>query len=297
MIRNLLFLAWLIGAVFFYCLPSRGEEETPAGKLYPTDIPRLINPAPAPEPEPAVTTPAVPEKKAARIKLLIDPGHGGYDWGAIGVCEILEKDLVLEVSQILFEQLKGDPRFEVTITRDTDVFPPLEERKRIARELAVDFFVSIHANSGRRVAADGPEVFFLSLKASDKAAMQVAVRENLGNEIEEATFDQHPGLEMILQDMAQTDHLKKSSVLAELIFDELIFSLPGESRGVKQAPFVVLNGIGIPAVLVEIGFITNPDDCYLLSTDYGKEIAALAISEGIRKFGQILIEERNQGKR
>lgn len=225
------------------------------------------------------------------IRVVIDPGHGGDDWGCIGTCRLLEKDLVLDIGKMLFDSLDADPLFEPFLTRDDDRFIPLSERKTFTIEQKADFFVSIHANSGKRVDADGPEVFFLSLTASDRAAMQVAVRENLGVPIEDETFNRHPELESILQDLAQTDALNKSSLLAELTYNELYASLPGEWRGVKQAPFIVLHGIGIPAVLIEVSFLSNLDDCYLMTTGYGQEIVARAIERGVKTFGLILAEE------
>lgn len=285
---------WIIPLLLTLLIPpaasGSGPETFPPGASQPITRGVLDLPSPfAPRPKPY---PLLPEEGAGvTIRVVIDPGHGGDDWGCIGTCKLLEKDLVLDIGKRLFDYLGADPLFEPLLTRDDDRFIPLSERKVFALEHKADFFVSIHANSGKRLDADGPEVFFLSLTASDRAAMQVAVRENLGVPIEDETFNRHPELESVLQDLAQTDALKKSSLLAELTYHELYASLPGEWRGVKQAPFIVLHGIGIPAVLIEVSFLSNPDDCYLMTTGYGREIVARAIERGLRTFGLILAEE------
>ena len=286
----------LAGMLMLPPAPVAGGEEDAHSSPHPVtrgvvNIPALDNPTPAPFPPLAV------EELGQRIRVVIDPGHGGDDFGCIGVCDVLEKDLVLDIGKMLFDRLAPHPLFEPYLTRSDDTFIPLGERKKIAHRLDADFFVSIHANSGTRIDADGPEVFFLSLKASDKAAMQVAVRENLGVPIEDDTFDRHPELESILKDLTQTKVLQKSSLLAELTYNELYAVLPGEWRGVKQAPFIVLHGIGIPAALIEVGFLSNRDDCYLVTTDYGKRIVAEAIERGVRTFGLILAEEKIQEKK
>jgi len=271
--------------------PAAGKEKALPGETsFPRVASETINFPVKVKPRPAAPLPSPGDGR--KLELLIDPGHGGKDWGTVGVCPILEKNLVLEIGRLLFEILNSDPHFEAALTRDIDVYLNLAERKRLARELAPDFFVSIHANWGKRVAAEGPEVYFLNIKPTDEEALQLAIQENREIKTEEKPLNREPILEAILKDLSETAHLKKSSELAEITFRELRQVLPGEFRGVKQAPFVVLNGVGRPAILIEVGFLSNQEDCYFLNTDYGKRIIAERIAEGIRRFGLTLLEER-----
>ena len=269
------------------------EEVPPEMTTFPrltsetVNFPLLVKPAPAQ----GRTRPFPGNGK--KLEVVIDPGHGGKDWGTVGCCNLLEKNLVLEIGRLLFEILNSDPHFEAALTRDIDFYLTLANRKRLAQYLAADLFVSIHANWGKRAAADGPEVYFMNIKPTDEAALELAIQENREIKAEEKPLDREPILEAILKDLSETSSLKKSSELAEIMFKELRQALPGEFRGVKQAPFVVLNGVSRPAILVEVGFLSNQEDCYFLSTDYGKRIIAESIAEGIRRFGLTILEERS----
>ena len=272
--------------------PVRGEEEPPAWTAFPRLASETVNFPILGKSTPAqgFSLPFPGNRK--KLKVVIDPGHGGKDWGTVGVCPVLEKNLVLEIGRLLFEVLNADPHFDAVLTRDTDIYLTLANRKHLAQLLAADLFLSIHANWGERVSADGPEVYFMNIKPTDEAALKVAIQENREIKPEGKPLDREPILEAILKDLSETSSLKKSCDLAEVIFKKLRQVLPGEFRGVKQAPLTVLNGIRRPAILIEIGFLSNPEDCYFLSTDYGKRIIAEAIAEGIRRFGMILLEER-----
>ncbi|MDD5224607.1 MAG: N-acetylmuramoyl-L-alanine amidase [bacterium] len=273
--------------------PASGAEELPGRTTFPRLASETVN---FPLPGKTAAAPELPRLFPGNVKKLevvVDPGHGGKDWGTVGVCNLLEKNLVLDIGRLLFEILNSDPRFEAALTRDIDAYLTLANRKRLAQYLAADLFVSIHANWGERITADGPEVFFMNIKPTDEAALEVALKENREIKAEEKPLDREPILEAILKDLTETSSLKKSSELAEIIYKELRQSLPGEFRGVKQAPFMVLNGVTRPAILIEVGFLSNQEDCYFLSTDYGKRIIAEKIAEGIRKFGLMVQEERN----
>jgi N-acetylmuramoyl-L-alanine amidase len=294
-LKKALFALIILGLPGLILVSSRVSraEELPGWTTFPRLASETVNFPLSAKPAPAQELSRLFPGNGKKLEVMIDPGHGGKDWGTMGVCNLLEKNLVLEIGRLLFEILNSDPHFEAALTRDIDVYLNLANRKRLAQYLAADLFVSIHANWGERVAAAGPEVFFMNIKPTDEAALELAMQENREIKTEEKPLDREPILEAILKDLSETSSLKKSSELAEITFKELRQALPGEFRGVKQAPFMVLNGISRPAILIEVGFISNQEDCYFLSTDYGKRIIAERIAEGIRKFGLMVLEERS----
>lgn len=189
--------------------------------------------------------------------VVIDPGHGGENHGARGAGGLLEKDLVLDVGLRLAKRLEARG-VGVVLTRSDDRFVSLEERTSIANDARGDLFISIHANASRARSARGIETFFVSMEASDEAAQQIANFENqafAGSEVA-AKISEDPLLG-ILGDLIATEHLVESQEFARLVEGRLAST---RSRGVKQAPFVVLMGVQMPAALVEIGFLTNPAD-------------------------------------
>lgn len=220
--------------------------------------------------------------------VVVDAGHGGEDEGARGRAGGLEKEVVLEVARGLAEALSFRG-LRVVMTRDRDVFVSLEERTHIANDARGDLFISVHANAADDSDIGGTETFFLSLDATDESARRVAARENeaLGTEklLRRASDDP---LVAILGDMIATEHLHESKAFARMAQERLGVQGPGGSRGVKQAPFVVLSGVQMPASLVEIGFITNrADERRLRSADgRGRIVAALveAVEEYRRRY-------------
>jgi N-acetylmuramoyl-L-alanine amidase len=196
--------------------------------------------------------------------IVIDPGHGGSETGAIGPGGLSEKELTLDIATRLSNLIVRRLGLDVRLTRDNDVDKPLEERTAFANNLKANVFISIHANAYRGRGVRGAETFFLSDRATDDDARRVAAIENdaLGLQGPAAGDD---GLQMLLWDMAQTAHLQESAVLAEMIQANLN-SLGGTTdRGIKQAPFRVLKGANMPAVLVEVGFLSNPDEERMLA--------------------------------
>ncbi len=190
--------------------------------------------------------------------VVIDPGHGGPDHGARGPSGAFEKDLVLEVAKELrtaFER-KG---MRAVLTRDTDRFVTLVERTEIANRARADFYLSVHANSAEDQKPHGSETYFLSVEASDDEALRVAMAENDVFKLAEPARDSADVVGTILGDLIRTDHLRASSELARVVQHELGRVAP-PSRGVKQAPFVVLMGVNMPAALIELGFLTHPAD-------------------------------------
>ena len=223
---------------------------------------------------------------ARRIKtIVIDPGHGGLETGARGPNGTLEKDVTLAISLKLKEMIERRLALRVVLTRDKDVDVSLENRAALANNNRADLFISIHANGAFRPKAHGSETYFLSLKASDEEARRLAYLENNSPEfekkIEEENQDQ---IMMILWDMAQTAFLKQSSELAEIIQIELNKLLGTANRGVKQAPFKVLTGVACPAVLVEVAFISNPEEEAKLRDENFQTSVAEAIYQGLLNY-------------
>ncbi len=231
--------------------------------------------------------PAAPGKKQVKT-IVIDPGHGGNDVGAKGTFGTLEKDITLAVSRKLKEAIERGLQYRVVMTREADISLPLERRAAIANNNKADLFISIHVNGSRRVKANGSETFFLSLNASDEESRRLAYFENNSAELENRVpgkdFDD---LKLILWDMAQSAYLKQSSQLAEFVQQELNELLNTRNRGIKQAPFKVLTGAACPAILVEVAFITNPEEEKLLQSEDFQVRVAEAIYRGLNRFLQL----------
>jgi N-acetylmuramoyl-L-alanine amidase len=228
--------------------------------------------------EAAVAT-ASAASAAIGTTVVIDPGHGGADLGARGPGGVLEKELTLAVSKRLAKLLRAQG-VEVVLTRSSDAFVALSERTEIANRSHATLFVSIHANSAPETEIAGSETYFLSLEASDDEAMRVAMTENDVFKQEGTADESADVVGAILGDLIRTEHLRESSALAASIQRHLA-DLPGDSRGVKQAPFVVLTGVNMPAALVEIGFITNPKEAARMGQRDRQEALAQALAAAI----------------
>lgn len=218
--------------------------------------------------------------------VVIDAGHGGEDEGARGPGGLVEKEIALEVAMRLAERLR-QRGLQVVLTRDRDVAVPLQERTRIANEAGGDLFVSIHVNAAPSRAARGIETFFLSLEASDEASSLVATRENeaFGPSVSAAGPHADP-VAAILGDLVSTEHLADSNEFARLSRARLAEVDAVPSRGVKQAPFVVLMGVQMPAALLEIGFITHPKEARRLADPEHQDALADAIAAAVVEFEQ-----------
>jgi N-acetylmuramoyl-L-alanine amidase len=192
--------------------------------------------------------------------VVVDAGHGGEDEGARGPGGALEKDVVLALAREVSVALRGEG-LRVVMTRNRDEFVSLEQRTHIANDADGDLFVSIHANASEDASVRGTETFFLSLRASDQGAHSVAERENraLGAETPRLLAADDP-LVAILGNLAADEYLAESQAFARMMQTRLARIETSSSRGVKQAPFVVLDGVQMPAALVELGFITNARD-------------------------------------
>lgn len=226
--------------VFDIHLPSAAPPTPPGARPTPTPLP------------PGIRT------------IVLDPGHGGTETGAIGPSGVAEKELTLALARDLEARLEGSLGVGVVLTRNDDSSLPLETRTAIANQNRADLFISLHLNSSLGSGAHGAETYFLSTQPSDLRAARAAEAENAqitAPAVPEGTTGlEAQDLELILWDLAQTHHMAESQRFANLVQGELNQALQLRDRGVKQAPFRVLDGAAMPAVLVELGFISNPEE-------------------------------------
>ena len=215
--------------------------------------------------------------------IVIDPGHGGEDLGAVGVGGLLEKDVTLALSNEVAFILRRYG-YSVKLTRESDQFVPLAERTSLANELNAVVFVSIHTNASPKKNLYGTETYILD-NSDNEASIKLAERENASRRFEEAPGD----LDFILSDLIQTSKLPESFNLATIIQGRLVeggsangtFS---KDLGVRKAPFYVLVGAHMPSVLVETAFIDHPQEGLILGDKKKRSIFAQARADGIRSF-------------
>lgn len=256
--------------------------------LAKTDVPapqekiEPIEPQSPPEKEPSVNRLA--KQLALGVKkIVIDPGHGGHDPGAVGYSrDVLEKDIVLSISKKLERKLRSQLGVEVIMTRNTDRYLSLEERTAIANTKNADLFISIHTNASPDRNAYGIETYFLNL-ATDDDAIRVAARENA------TTRKNISDLQAILNDLMKNAKINESSRLAAHVQKSMHTHLNRRysqvvNKGVKQAPFYVLLGAQMPSILIETSFISNKRECERLNDSVYQEYISDAIVDGIRNY-------------
>ena len=215
-------------------------------------------------------------------KIVIDPGHGGKDPGTCGPNGLKEKDIVLDVALRVAKIIKEKLGCEVILTRDRDVFIPLEERTAIANAKEADLFLSIHVNAAPNHEARGVETYVLDL-ASNKDAMRLAAMENA------TSTKQISDLQSILLDLMQNSKINESLKLAGLVQEKMVSGLNKKfsdvpNLGVKKAPFVVLIGAQMPAILTEIAFLSNPEEAKRLKDETYLAGVANHISGGVAQY-------------
>ena len=238
--------------------------------------------------KPATNKPAREREKEMagyRLKVMIDPGHGGKDDGAVGRQGIREKNTALSIAKKVKREIEKVAKFqgypmEIKLTREEDFFIPLKERARMANEWGADLFVSVHLNSSPVSKAKGFEVYFLSPEASDPETERLALKESEGK-LPTGKDD----VLSILSDVRTTFHTNESSKFAEEMFSTFSKSFLSNGRGVRQGPFTVLHGTNMPAILVEVGYVTHPEESRLLTKEAYLKRLASAISSGIIEFG------------
>ncbi|MCX7784884.1 MAG: N-acetylmuramoyl-L-alanine amidase [candidate division WOR-3 bacterium] len=217
--------------------------------------------------------------------IILDPGHGGIDPGAIGKRGLQEKNVNLSIAQLLKKKLEKYG-LKVLMTRSDDCFVALSERTRFANEKKGDLFISIHCNaSARNRQACGFETYFLS-EAKTDWERAVAAKENQSLQFEISNVDPllNDDISTILSDLAQNEYLKESYQLALEIQTAAVSILKNVDRGVKQAGFYVLRGCFMPAVLVECGFLSNKSEEKKLQSEKYRETIAQTIFVGIQNF-------------
>jgi N-acetylmuramoyl-L-alanine amidase len=215
-------------------------------------------------PATGVVTPSLarPAERPGIHTIVIDPGHGGKDVGAMGPGGTMEKDATLELCRKLSAELAAKIGARVVLTRDEDGVVSLDQRTALANQYHADLFLSIHMNAAAVKGARGSETYFLSADASDELARKAAEVENDQTKTgaPEAATANSADLKLILWDLAQQEYLQESSRFASDIQQEMNAVAGVQGRGVKQAPFKVLVGATMPAALVEVAFISNPEE-------------------------------------
>ncbi len=237
-----------------------------------------------PDAELAPGRPPTGRDDARRTVVVIDPGHGGSDPGAIGPGGVREKDVALDLAREVARALSAHAGVEVHLTRERDELVPLWQRGSRATELKGDrdgVFISIHANALPRKSVRGFETYFLS-EARTEHERRVAANENAP--LRDLPGAPAPDLDFILKELRNFDHQRWSALLAELVQDELDDVHPGPNRGVKQGPFAVITNALMPAVLVEIGFVTNSEEASLLASSAFHQDAARALVDAVLAF-------------
>jgi N-acetylmuramoyl-L-alanine amidase len=246
--------------------------------------------APLPPPSPAAGLRQTEEKPKASMRpaiakvrrIVVDPGHGGHDPGAIGAGGVREKDVVLQIGLKLAKELKDDLGLDVVMTRSTDVFLELQERTAIANQVGADLFVSVHANASPNRNTAGIETYYLNLAKTEKAA-QLAAKEN-GTTLEKVSV-----LQAVLFDLMANYKLNDSAHLAEEVQMALYGKINSRhagarNLGVKQGPFYVLVGATMPSILVEVAFLSNEREERLLQDPHYQNEVATGIMEGIKRY-------------
>jgi N-acetylmuramoyl-L-alanine amidase len=217
--------------------------------------------------------------------VVIDPGHGGKDPGAIGKGGRLEKDINLSVALRLKAILQERTDLDIVLTRTDDTYVSLRNRTAMANGENADLFISIHCNASRKRGMQGFEAYFLSAAKTDEERA-VALRENLSIKFDEPSVDETSldDLQFIFWDLAQNEYLRESSDWAGIMCREFEDGSKIRSRGIRQAGFFVLNGAYMPSVLLELGYISNPEEEKLLASRAYQSELAERIYRGIRNY-------------
>lgn len=263
---------------------SRTEPQPPPvaftqgeGTSTAPSAPAAVEPVPTP-PESLIAPPARP------LRIILDPGHGGMDPGAIRG-KVREKDVVLAVCRELKSILDAQPGIETVLTRSRDYYPSLSQRVAIARKERGDLFLSVHCNTHPKPTVSGMEVYFLSLQgATDREAQELADKENAADLVGLAPGEQQGDAVMsILMDLKMTQVLQQSSRLAECLLGETAAANLGTRRA-KQARFQVLRSLAMPAALVELAYLSHDGDRALLASPQGQRRYAEVLAAGILRF-------------
>ena len=274
-------------------LPKEAPRDTPALEAKPkpeaakTEVAKAPAPVEAEPPKQADASSARSRKKSAKaITIMLDPGHGGEDPGAIGSRGSMEKNVTLSIARRLRERIENDPSMKAALTRDGDFFVPLQTRVQKARSAKADLFVSIHADAWIKPEARGSSVFVLSEKgASSAAARYLAQKENEADKVGGVNFTvADPHLARTLMDLTQTATQNDSMKLGKSVLGNLGSVNALHKASVEQAGFAVLKAPDIPSILIETAFISNPEEEKRLNDEEYQDKLAEAIMRGIRQY-------------
>ncbi|MGU9857822.1 N-acetylmuramoyl-L-alanine amidase [Pseudomonas sp. LF245] len=248
-----------------------------------THAPRQIAAEPAP-----ITDKAHPKRD---IIVVVDPGHGGKDPGAIGSKGQREKDVVLSIAQLLAKRLKREKGFDVKLVRNDDFFVPLRKRVDIARQHKADMFISVHADAAPRLTASGASVYALSEGGATSATARfMAQRENGADLLGATTLlnlkDKDPMLAGVILDMSMNATIASSLQLGSSILGSLEGITTLHQKRVEQAGFAVLKSPDVPSILVETGFISNTRDAERLVTVRHQQAVADGLFDGLKRYFQ-----------
>ncbi|HYK05210.1 MAG TPA: N-acetylmuramoyl-L-alanine amidase [Thermoanaerobaculia bacterium] len=235
--------------------------------------------APAPG-TPGVQQPSRPQDTPGIRTIVIDPGHGGREVGAVGPGGLMEKDITLAIARKLQTALAGKLGARVVLTREDDSVVSLDQRTALANQYKADLFLSVHLNAAVVKDAKGSETYFLSLEASDELAKKAAESENAQSSVPNPNAD----LNLILWDLAHQAYVDESSRLAQAIQEEMNAATGVANRGVKQAPFKVLVGATMPAALVEVGFISNPEEEAKLQSEEFQNLMVQTLTKAVERY-------------
>ncbi|MFU8860168.1 MAG: N-acetylmuramoyl-L-alanine amidase family protein [Cyclonatronaceae bacterium] len=238
------------------------------------------------------------QRQALKFEVIvIDPGHGGREPGSIGTRGTREKDVTLQVAKRIGAYINEFlPELKVVYTREDDRFVDLDERGRIGNRAQGDLFISIHANSVRSRNAYGTEVWILGMHRTQEA-FEVMKRENsvIRFEDKDESAVELTQEQLMIYELANSGNMASSAYFAGLLDHQFSQRAGRRSRGVKQAGFQVLYHASMPAVLVELGFISNPNEERFITSDYGQSILASAIFRAVRDYKEQI--ERSQKER
>ena len=219
--------------------------------------------------------------------IIIDPGHGGKDPGSIGYKGTKEKDITLDVAKRLAKKIQKNLKVKTILTRDEDVWMRLQDRTRLANDKNGRLFISIHANSVEDRRASGFETYMIGTN-KNAAAVRTAARENAVLDLEGTNSAKLTDEDLITATMAQAGFAKQSEQFAALVQEEMNKRVQSKNRGVKQAGFYVLMGASMPNVLIELGFLSNPNEEKKLNSSSYRDMLATSIYYAILKYQKTL---------
>ena len=281
-------IALILGPKFGSFRTSEAQADTGTRRIVIDVVPAggetAPAPTPAPAPAPAPELPSLPELAPAAPgirTIVVDPGHGGTETGSRGPRGALEKDITLALARRVKGALEARLGIRVLLTRESDVTVGLDERAAIANNNKADLFISLHANASVRPAVSGAEVFFLSLQEYGDEAQRVAA--SLSDALPTIGGGSRQ-IDVIRWEMAQARHIDRSTTLAAIVETHLRARVKMSPRSRQQGPFRVLVGANMPAVLVEAGFLSNPEQEKQLTSDSYQQSIAQALTESVVQF-------------